>query len=164
MPAVKLPATRADVLFGILNVASHGDIDELHPDEAVLILADGSILRPEDLFGPRQSAIRSARPMVFLNACRLAQQGWSLAQLGGWVDAWVHRCRSGALIGPLWSVTDAPAELFARTFYEQVRMGRTLGTAVRMARETVRSTWPGDPTWLAYTLYAHPNARIMLGN
>ena len=77
-----------DPEINLWHVAAHGDIDERHPDESALILADGSVLSPEDLFGARQSAIRSARPMVFLNACRTGQQGWSLVRLGGWADAW----------------------------------------------------------------------------
>ena len=152
-----------DPKVDLWHVAAHGDVDERHPDESALILADGSVLSPEDLFGARQSAIRSGRPMVFLNACRIAQQGWSLVQLGGWVDAWVRRCRSGAFIGPLWSVSDAPAEMFASVVYDRLRDGHSLGASVRAARTAVRSQWPDNPTWLAYALYAHPNLRVVLG-
>jgi CHAT domain len=152
-----------DPEVNLWHVAAHGDIDELHPDESVLILADGSALSPEDLFGARQSAIRSGRPLVFLNACRVAQQGWSLVQLDGWVDAWVRRCRAGAFIGPLWSVGDAPAEMFARTVYDRLRDGHPVGASVRAARAAVRSRYPDNPTWLAYALYAHPNLRVVLG-
>ncbi len=152
-----------DPKVDLWHVAAHGDIDESHPDESALILADGSVLSPEDLFGARQSAIGSGRPMVFLNACRVAQQGWSLVQLGGWVDAWVRRCRSGAFIGPLWSVSDAPAEMFASVVYDRLREGHSLGASVRAARVAVRSLWPDNPTWLAYALYAHPNLRVVLG-
>ena len=153
-----------DPKIDLWHVAAHGDIDERHPDESALILADGSALSPEDLFGERQSAIRSARPMVFLNACRTGQQGWSLVQLGGWADAWVRRCRSGAFIGPLWSVSDTPAELFATSVYDRLRTGDSLGAAIRAARMAVRMAFPEDPTWLAYALYAHPNLRITLGH
>jgi hypothetical protein len=153
-----------DPEINLWHVAAHGDIDERHPDESVLILADGSVLSPEDLFGARQSAIRSARPMVFLNACRTGQQGWSLVRLGGWADAWVRRCRSGAFIGPLWSVSDAPAELFATVVYDRLRAGDSLGAGVRAARMAVRTAFPEDPTWLAYALYAHPNLQIVLGH
>jgi hypothetical protein len=153
-----------DPKIDLWHMASHGDIDERHPDESALILADGSALSPEDLFGERQSAIRSARPMVFLNACRTGQQGWSLAQIGGWADAWVRRCRSGAFIGPLWSVSDAPAKLFATVVYDRLRAGDSLGAGVRAARMAVRTMFPEDPTWLAYALYAHPNLQIVLGH
>jgi len=38
--------------------------------------------------------------------------------------------------------------------------GRTLASAVCAARHAVRRQAPRDPTWLAYSLYAHPNARL----
>ena len=36
--------------------------------------------------------------------------------------------------------------------------GCTIGQAVRQARRHVRDAALHDPTWLAYSLYAHPNA------
>jgi hypothetical protein len=37
--------------------------------------------------------------------------------------------------------------------------GETLGEAAGMARNTIRSE-PGDPTWLAYTVYGDPAATV----
>lgn len=143
----------------------HGPIDLWHfaghGDVSLIVLADGSCLRPEDLFGPRQTAIARTRPLVFLNACRVSQQSWSLTQLGGWAAAWAGRCRCGVFAGPLWSVTDEPAWIFAHTFYEQIAAGHTLGQAVQAARAQTRQHAPDDTTWLAYSVYAHPNARVV---
>jgi hypothetical protein len=33
---------------------------------------------------------------------------------------------------------------------------------VRAARQVVRTTAPDNPIWLAYSVYAHPNARVQL--
>jgi hypothetical protein len=60
------------------------------------------------------------------------------------------RCHTPSV--PLWSVTDANALSFAETFYRELLAG---------GRRTARTA--GDPTWLAYSVYAHPNARVMLG-
>ena len=78
----------------------------------------------------------------------------------------VGACGVGAVIAPLWSVEDALARDFARVFYDQLRSqpGGTVGQAVRQARRHVRDAAPDNPTWLAYTLYAHPNARVRWSN
>jgi hypothetical protein len=135
------------------HFAGHGDVSQI-------VLADGGCVRPEDLYGPRQTAISRTRPLVFLNACRVGQQNWSLTQLGGWAAAWAGRCRCGAFTGPLWAVTDKPAWVFVRTLYDHLEAGHTLGHATHAARTHTRDYAPHDPTWLAYSTYAHPNARI----
>lgn len=38
--------------------------------------------------------------------------------------------------------------------------GCTVAHAVRTARETIRKAAPHNPTWLAYSLYAHPNSHV----
>ncbi len=150
--------------INLWHFASHGHTNLQHPNESTLLLADGRYLRPEDIHGPRQSHVRRKRPLVFMNACRVGQQAWSLTRLGGWAAAWVDRCRCGAFIGPLWAVNDHLAWRFASRFYEEVEAGKTLAEAVRAARLHVRALAPQNPTWLAYTLYAHPNARVEFGS
>ncbi|MGH8929190.1 MAG: CHAT domain-containing protein [Egibacteraceae bacterium] len=159
------PPQASGPAVGALLNGQQGEIDLWHfaghGDVSVMVLADGGRVGPEDLYGPRQTAIGRRRPLVFLNACRAGQQTWSLTQLGGWAAAWAGRCRCGVFVGPLWSVTDEPAWVFARTFYDQVQAGRTLGQAVLTARVRTREHAPEDPTWLAYSVYAHPNARVV---
>ena len=60
----------------------------------------------------------------------------------------------------MWSVTDANALTFAETFYGELLGGATVAEAVRSGRQAARAA--GDPTWLAYSVYAHPNARVLL--
>jgi CHAT domain-containing protein len=112
--------------------------------------------------GPAQEHLRADRPLVFLNACRAGQSGLSLTGLGGWAKVLVQDCRVGALIAPLWSVNDAAAYTFAEAFYTATQQpGMTLAAALRQARQATRQAHPGDPTYLAYSLYAHPNARLV---
>ena len=146
------------------HFATHGNVNLSYPNESVLLLADGRYLRPEDIHGPRQTHITKDRPLVFLNACRVGQQSWSLTRLGGWVAAWVDRSRCGALIGTLWSVDDWLAYEFALTFYEALRRNQTIAQAAWTARRHIRDLDPANPTWLAYVVYAHPNAWVEIGS
>ncbi|HSN88522.1 MAG TPA: CHAT domain-containing protein, partial [Thermoanaerobaculia bacterium] len=68
---------------------------------------------------------------------------------------------AGAFIGPYWSVRDQAAGSFARAFYRELLTGEPIGEAARRARLEVREKHPGNPTWLAYTVYADPLARVV---
>lgn len=71
--------------------------------------------------------------------------------------------RRAARLHPLWSVTDALAMQFSRAFYGALlrpESPATLAEAVWHARTAIRQ--PDDPTWLAYSLFAHPNATVAL--
>jgi CHAT domain-containing protein len=90
----------------------------------------------------------------------------SLTGLGGWAKVLVQNCKVGALLAPMWSVNDKLARQFAEKFYDALQKpGCTLAQAARQARQALREaalhdpTAPQDPTWLAYSVYAHPNAR-----
>jgi hypothetical protein len=159
-----IEALLTDGRVGIFHAVSHGDFSSEHPDESSLLLEDGRSFRAEDLQGPIKTGIRKSRPLVFLNACRVGQQGWALAGLGGWARRWVERCGCGAFVAPLWSVKDRLACEFARTFYETLEKGETFGAAAQEARLRTREMASGLPTWLAYSVYGHPNGRVALSN
>lgn len=148
------------------HFACHGNFAPATPGKSPLHLEHGSRLTPDDLVGPAQTHLKRDRPLVFLNACRVGSGGLSLTGLGGWASVLVGDCGVGAVIAPLWSVNDALACEFARVFYDQLRTvaGCTIGRAVRQARRHVRDAAPHNSTWLAYSLYAHPNARVRLGS
>jgi len=146
------------------HFACHGDYDRDAPGNSPLFLQYERRLRPHDLVGRVQERLRADRPLVFLNACRAGQSGLSLTGLGGWAKVLVQDCRVGALVVPLWSVDDAAAHTFAQAFYQAAQQpGMTLAAALRQARQSTRRAYPDDPTFLAYTLYAHPNARLAWG-
>ena len=67
------------------------------------------------------------------------------------------RSVAGAFIGSLWEVVDTSASTYAQEFYRAALVGHTLGESARQARDAIRDN-PGDPTWLAYTLYGDPAA------
>jgi CHAT domain-containing protein len=66
-------------------------------------------------------------------------------------------------LAPLWSVTDTVARDFVQAFYDELAAGARVGDAMRAARTRARAA-DGDPTWLAYVLYAQPNARVKLAD
>lgn len=148
---------------GVLLFVGHGEFDADDPDESRFLLDDGRALRPRDLHGPIEATLQQDRPLVFFNSCQVAQQGFSLTRIGGWAARWVRECGCGAFVGPQWSVDDALASLFSRTFFAALDGGATFGQAARAARQRVKEAEPGNPSWLAYTIYAHPNGRLRLG-
>lgn len=146
--------------YGWVHAATHGRFDADVPDPGTAIRLQGSdLLAPEDLVGPEiEGYIGRARPAFFFNVCHGGQQGWALTRLGGWANRLVS-AGAGLFIAPLWSVTDANALTFAEKFYAMLATGETVGEAARAGRLAARAA--GDPTWLAYSIYAHPNARVV---
>ncbi|MCS7290912.1 MAG: CHAT domain-containing protein [Roseiflexus sp.] len=144
------------------HFACHGEYDAAAPGNSPLILEGGRRLRPHDVVGPAQTRLRTDRPLVFLNACRAGQSGLALTGMGGWAKTLVQDCHVGALIAPLWRIPDGAARHFAETFYQATQQpGATLAVSLQRARQRTHAAFPGDPMFLAYTLYAHPNARLV---
>ncbi len=99
-------------------------------------------------------------PVVVVNACQAGRLGHRLSTIGGFAEAFVLG-GAGAFVGCLWSVGDVPARAFVEEFYLHLLEGRTVAEATVAGREKARSA--GDATWLAYTVYAHPRARLAAG-
>jgi hypothetical protein len=165
LPAVET-LLRGSAPIQLWHFACHGNVHPASPGKSPLYLENGTRLDPDDLVGPAQTHLKNDRPLVFLNACRVGSGGLSITGLGGWANVLVGSCGVGAVIAPLWSVNDELAREFASVFYDQLRSqpGCTIGRALRQARRRVRDAAPHDPTWLAYTLYAHPNTHVRLGS
>ena len=67
------------------------------------------------------------------------------------------RANAGAFIGSLWEIRDGTAPEFAEELYTRLLAGQELGYAVTELRKNAAD---GDPTWLAYAVYGHPQARM----
>jgi CHAT domain len=160
------PQAMAQLAAGQIDAfhfAGHGLYDPEQPEACGFLLADGRVLHPLDLLGPVQTRLKEARPLVFFNACQTARIDISPTGLEGWVPQWIRGCGCAALLGPQWNVNDRLALAFTRAFYTRLERGRTLGEAVRAARRALRRIDPNHPSWLAFVLYAQPNARTLLG-
>ncbi|MGB1277977.1 MAG: CHAT domain-containing protein, partial [Nannocystaceae bacterium] len=112
-----LPATSEDVLdafevagdFDLLHVACHGDL----ADRDAWLILEGSTRKgkwyPDKLSASLVAASADLgkgtdhRPMVFLNACKVARQEDLLSSACGWAPT-LLRAGAGALIAPMWKV------------------------------------------------------------
>jgi CHAT domain-containing protein len=142
--------------FGLLHFACHNTFDP----------AAGSSIR----FGPARfepaymtmaaidRTLARSGPLVFINACRAAGLAPSYHHLDGWASSFMA-AGAGAFIGSQWAVADETAREFALAVYGELGAGVPLGQAVQYARLAI-SGKPTDPTWLAYSVYGHPQAAV----
>ncbi len=140
--------------FFVLHFASHCGFNTTSPNNSAIQLS-GELLKPSDI----QTSFKQPKPLIFINACEGAQMGFSFTGLGGWADRFIKIANAGAFAGAMWEVQDSLALKFAKSFYTSLlQEGKTIAQAFRIAREAVREADPSNSTWLAYVLYADPEA------
>jgi len=144
--------------FDGLHFACHGEYNQRNPDQSILLLEGKQRFRPNDITGDKRAFGRD-RPLVFLNACETGRAGLSLTGLGGWARAFVQ-AGAGVFVGSMWEANDESACKFAIAFYRHLLDGKTVAEAARLARQSIKRA--GDPTWLSYTVYANPLARLVV--
>ena len=146
-----------DAVPSVLHFACHNAFTE--QGGSVIRLGDGP-LRPSDLaFAVQAKGLAAISPLVFLNACRTAGDIAGLMHLVGWARQFMG-AGAGAFIGSLWAVRSSSAKTFAEAFYRAMISDRmSLGAASLRARQEISGD-PGDPTWLAYTVYGNPSAAV----
>lgn len=161
------PGNRAQVtgLFAtntpqILHFSGHGKFEDVGANSRIA-LAD-AVLDTIDV-ATAAFAQQPHPPLVFLNACEVGEQGWSLTKIGGWAEAF---CQVGAtgFVGPYWPVADGVARKAALIFYRSLQAGETVGEAMIRIRQrfTEDDEYQYHPSWLAYSLHCHPNVRVEL--
>jgi CHAT domain-containing protein len=161
-----VPPLKASVMSALetggydwLHAAAHGDAT--NTGTAPLWLEQSEALTPDEIVGPGiEDHIRACRPGFVLNACDLGVAGWSLTGMSGWANQLI-KVGAGMFLAPLWQVSDSVAAIFVKTFYEELARSERIADAMRTARQRARDV-RGDPSWMAYVLYAHPNARVAL--
>jgi hypothetical protein len=160
---------QVDGAFDVLHFACHGHADGDKIWDASLLMTGrmvGTTYKPDPLevaqvYASARLGTDGVRPIVFLNACQVGRTGRSLSGVGGFASAFLSpksREADGVFVGTLWSVGDGSALSFATTFYERLQAGDTLVSATRAARNRAKDK--REPTWLAYTVYGHPDAKI----
>lgn len=141
--------------FNCFHFAGHGSYSP-DPNRARIYL-EKSDLRPEETVG-QFTKFGQGKPFVFLNSCHGGKIGQSLTGIGGWARRFVESGAAG-FVGAYWSVYDKAALIFAKALYSQLLAGTEIGEAARLARNTAKND--ADPlSWLAYTVYANPLAKI----
>lgn len=155
--------------FDVLHFSGHGTADPANIGQARIVLAGrtvGGALVSDYLSST--TVAQNARlangegtgPLVVLNACQVGRAGQELTSLGGFARAFLEAGAS-AFVSCLWSVNETPARVFVEAFYERLLAGDTVATAAVTARSAARRL--GDATWLAYVVYARPDAVLVRG-
>ncbi len=150
--------------FDWMHVVTHGAFfagSALH--SSALALEDKQWLASSAITGPRiRGTLKTKRPAFILNACHVGRAAPLISGAADWATQLIGS-GAGMLIAPLWSVNDTLATAFSKAFYTALlnpERPATLAEAVWHARTAIRQ--PDDPTWLAYSLFAHPNATVVL--
>lgn len=146
----------AAAIFDGWHFTGHGSVSGAHPDRASIHLDGSTQLSAEDLRNEAANLGRAA-PLVFFNGCTTGRRGFALTGLGGWPQRFLE-AGAGAFLGTYWEVRDRKAGELAATVYKGLFRGLPIGRAVRWARRALHRKYPGDATWLAYTIFAHPLA------
>ncbi len=156
--------------FDLLHFSGHGTADPGNISEAKIVLAGrevGGALVSDYLSSTtvaenvRLAGRRGGSgPLVVLNACQVGRAGEDLTSLGGFARAFLEAGAS-AFVSCLWSVNQTPARIFIETFYGRLLAGDTVAAAALAARTAARAA--GDATWLAYVVYARPDAVLVRG-
>lgn len=163
----EIPARYMD----LTDALASGDYDAFHfaghgwthcdPAGSGLALDNNEKLQLEDIEGATHGLEHSS-PLIFLNACQTGQSGMSLTRVDGWAQRFL-RAGAGAFLGALWSIDGSYALKFAAKFYQGFLSGHPIAKAVQDARLALQRELPGDPTSLAYTVFAHPLASVKEG-
>jgi hypothetical protein len=157
-----------DGSFDILHFAGHGMADSDDIANAKILLEgrreSGVYIRSylSATTVAQQARLTSsdgAKPLVVLNACQAGRLGQQMSSLGGFAQAFLDR-GAGAFVSSMWSVGDEPASTFVKTLYQELLDQEPISAAVSRARQKARRA--GDGTWLAYAVYAHPKAHLLL--
>lgn len=143
--------------FDVLHFVGHGEnVDPENATRSQFRLSGRWRLTPSDISGETRN-LGLSTPIVFMNACQVAQGSMALSGVGGWGPA-LMRAGAGAFVGTHWNVRDDLAHLFATKFYDRLVGGASVAGAVREARQALLARTDGDATWLAYTVHASPGA------
>ena len=153
--------------FDLLHFSGHGAAD---PDdiEAAKLLLQG--LKRAGTVEPQYLGATSVSenaawaqqgtmgPLVVLNACQAGQAGRLLTTVGGFAKAFLDAGAS-AFVSCLWSVHEQPSRVFVEKLYDELLAGAPISLATTRAREVAREA--GDATWLAFVVYARPDAVLV---
>ncbi|WP_280154423.1 CHAT domain-containing protein [Piscinibacter sp. XHJ-5] len=147
--------------YRIVHVAGHGLYDENAADDRArsgVMLSDGLMITAAEI-----DAMEIVPDLVFLNCCHLGKVDRSpvaFNKLAYSVARQLIDIGVRAVVVAGWAVEDAPASLFAETFYDRLLADNlTFGEAVFQARCVTWDRYPASITWGAYQAYGDPGWR-----
>jgi len=153
--------------YRIVHLAGHGYYvpgGERDPHaRSGMLLENGVYLTAAEI---RQ--MRQVPELVFLNCCHLAQTGAEARKapnvpfnrLAASVSRELIEMGVRAVVAAGWAVRDDAANVFARTFYDEMLSGATFGDALKDARRRTWQRYPDCNTWGAYQAYGDPDYRF----
>ncbi len=159
--------------YRIVHLAGHGvyryvaaapdrqDSQHPHPPEEPrtgMVIGDDKFLTPAEF-----EKMRAVPELVFINCCHLGKIEDSSKypttnppRLAANIATEFIRMGVRAVVAAGWAVDDDAAQLFARTFYQEMLSGASFGNAVKTARQTTFDAYPSVNTWGAYQCYGDP--------
>jgi CHAT domain-containing protein len=124
------------------------------------VLSDGLLITAAEI-----DAMEIVPDLVFLNCCHLGKLERSpvaFNKLAYSVARQLIDIGVRAVVVAGWAVEDAPASLFAETFYDKLLSDNLpFGDAVFQARRTTWERYPASNTWGANQAYGDPGWRAM---
>jgi len=146
--------------YDILHFSTHAKYNKDSPSLSSIMLEGGDKISPKDI-SVDDKIFGNSHPIVILNACQSGKQDFSFTGIQRWAKCFIE-AGATAFICTLWSVSGETAFNFTKNLYSQLSKGISLGDAVKKARIDCRKD--GDPSWLAYQLFGHPNMNVRFGN
>ncbi|MCP4104126.1 MAG: CHAT domain-containing protein [Desulfobacteraceae bacterium] len=150
--------------YDFVHFAGHFHYDTEDPGRSGWKLAHGNLTARDvdNMTGSGHMPV-----LVFSNACQSARtEEWtkdahdSLGMANAFLCAGVQY-----YVGSFWEIMDIPGSLFSREFYKHLVSGKTIGQAVRLAREMLKKHYPSDfAGWASYILYGDPGFRCFRCN
>ena len=157
--------------YRIVHLAGHGvygyteehdvSCDNCGADKIVntisgMVIGNGQFLTPAQLV-----QMRTVPELVFVNCCHLGKientddklPSNYPPKLAANIATELIKMGVKAVVAAGWEVSDAPAKLFATTFYTGMLAGVSFGEAVFSARKAVFDSFPKINTWGAYQCY-----------
>ncbi|MFH0839552.1 MAG: discoidin domain-containing protein [Candidatus Omnitrophota bacterium] len=145
--------------YDIFHFAGHAKYDEKDPSKSGLVLSGG------DLTAERIMTLSDSSSMpllVFANACSSGEtEGWRIDpaeenRIYGLANVFLL---AGVkhYIGTFWKIQDGLSMHFSRIFYRNIRLGRSIGEALRQARlRLIEKYGLTALIWASYMLYGDP--------
>lgn len=152
--------------FSNLHYFGHCRFLQSDPDTSCLILANGETLMAREVAGRLLGfASNGNQAFIFMNACASAGDNFNFSDVNGWIRVFVYDAKCSGFIGTGWEVSHFAACKFSAFFYNSVTNSSglmTVARALKDARLSLRDLYPGDPSWLSYTIYGEPFAKFVL--
>jgi triacylglycerol lipase len=142
--------------YDFVHYAGHGNFDVKQPEQTGLILADRKVLTADGLM---KMDLDHVPMLVVLNACESGIVENTL--VGASLAHQILRTGVKAFLANRWVVGDTGAATFAITLYQTLAQGKTLGVAVRTARQKLYEMKDSD--WVNYALYGSAEVGLNVG-